>query len=148
MAKSPIDKDLIRELADLLTETELNEIEVEKDGLRLRVARGGGNSYVAPPAASVSPAAPQAASGNASEANSPANAVTCPMVGTVYVAPEPGAPPYVRAGDQVNEGDTLLIVEAMKVMNPIPAPRSGKVSRIFISNGDPVEYGEPLLVLE
>jgi len=145
MAKSPIDKDLIRELADLLTETELNEIEVEKDGLRIRVARGGGTAYAAAPVAAP---ATQPIADDAGGANSPANAVISPMVGTVYVAPEPGTPPYVRAGDQVNEGDTLLIVEAMKVMNPIPAPRSGRVTRIFISNGDPVEYGEPLLVLE
>jgi len=148
MAKSPIDKDLIRDLADLLTETDLNEIEIEKDGMRLRVARGVSSAQIA---AQPAPAAAPASASPASDtpgSNSPANAVTSPMVGTVYVAPEPGAPPYVRAGDQVAEGDTLLVVEAMKVMNPIPAPRAGRVARIFISNGEPVEFGEPLLVLE
>ncbi len=146
-AQALIDATAIRALADLLTETGLTEIEIEQGGQRLRVARQ--------PAALVShtmaPSAP-----TPSIATEPAGArrdnhgpgtVTSPMVGTVYVAPEPGKPPFVKVGDKVNEGDTLLIVEAMKTMNPIVAPRAGTVSEMCIHDAQPVEFGQALLVL-
>lgn len=144
MAKLQPDDDLIRRLAGLLEETGLSEIEYEADGCRIKVGRGGAASY-APPAAP-SPA-PQAAPAVASDAVPP-GAVTSPMVGTVYVASEPGGAPFVRVGDQVSEGDTLLIIEAMKVMNPLVSPRAGKVGRILVRDGQPVEFGEPLIIVE
>jgi len=145
--KSPVDQALIRQLADLLNETGLSEIEIENDDTRVRVARmvsaaPAAQVYV-PPAAT---AAPGAAAVSAPADNK--NAVTSPMVGTAYRAPEPGAKPYVEVGDQVRQGDTLLIVEAMKTMNQIPAPRSGKVVQIMVEDGQPVEFGEPLLIIE
>lgn len=153
MAKIDIDSELIRELAHLLEETGLTEIEVGDGERRIRVARGPAGlvqAMAAPVAATV--AAPAASATSAERAvkidASHPGAVTSPMVGTVYVAPEPGAPPFVQAGDKVNEGQTLFIVEAMKVMNPIRAPRSGKVAQVLVENGAPVEYGEVLLLLE
>ena len=147
--KSIVDPDLIRELADLLTETELSEIEVEQGGTRIRVARGSGGSvvHVPIPATPVVPAMPRADAA-ASDSISLAGAVLSPMVGTAFRAPEPGGRPYVDIGDDVREGQTLLIVEAMKTMNQIPAPRAGKVTRIMVEDGQPVEYGEPLLIIE
>jgi len=151
MAQFTIDTDLIRRLAELLDETGLNEIELCDGANRVRVARApagpppqaaGGNA--APQAA---PATPAAVGGPENEAEPP-GAVTSPMVGTVYVAPEPGAPPFVGVGDMVEEGQTLFIIEAMKVMNPIRSPRAGRISRILVANGDPVEFGEVLLVIE
>ena len=145
-----LDRKLIRELAELLSETGLSEIEIEQPDMRIRVARNfSGTPTPAPvvpvPAApSAQPAAPQAA---VEEAAHP-GAVPSPMVGTVYLAPEPGADPFVKVGDQVSEGQTLMIVEAMKTMNHIPAPRSGKVTAILIENQQPVEFGEPLLIIE
>lgn len=146
--KSSVDSDAIRELAELLNETGLTEIEIEQNGLRMRVARGG----IAMAAAAMmhAPAA-HAAAAPAAEAPKPSgpnpNAVTSPMVGTVYVSPEPGKPPFVTVGSTVKEGDTLMIVEAMKTMNPITAPRGGKVSEICIQNGEPVEFGQALLII-
>ncbi len=133
---------LIRELAALLEETGLNEIEVEQDGMRVRVARGGSAVHFAPdpgqPAKSV-PVMP--------EAPHPGT-VNSPMVGTVFVSPQPGALPFVKVGDEVKEGQTILIVEAMKTMNPIASPRRGKVIEIFVHDAQPVEFGEPLLVID
>lgn len=151
MAKMQVDKGLIRDLAELLDETNLSEIEVEEGDRRIRVARGGTGVPVAPaPAAAPAPsaaAAPVAAATDDDFANHP-GAVTSPMVGTAYAAPEPGAAPFVSEGSQVAEGDTVMIVEAMKVMNPIAATRSGTVKKILVADKDPVEYGEPLMIIE
>ncbi|MFQ5533335.1 MAG: acetyl-CoA carboxylase biotin carboxyl carrier protein [Sphingomonadales bacterium] len=149
MAKLDIDQELIRDLAALLEETGLNEIELEDDGKRLRVVRAAPtpNVVAAPaPALAAAPAA-QANSGPANPADHP-GAVLSPMVGTVYVAPEPGQPPFVKVGDVVSAGQPLVIVEAMKTMNQIPAPKAGKVLEILISDADPVEYGDPLMIIE
>ncbi|PLX36709.1 MAG: acetyl-CoA carboxylase biotin carboxyl carrier protein [Hyphomicrobiales bacterium] len=147
--KSTIDQDLIRELAGLLVETDLSEIEIEQDDLRIRVARNitVTASVAAPAAAPAKAAAPAAASGEADHAQNP-DAVLSPMVGTAYRSPEPGAKTFVEVGDHVAEGATLLIVEAMKTMNQIPAPRAGTVKKILVEDGQPVEYGEPLVILE
>jgi acetyl-CoA carboxylase biotin carboxyl carrier protein len=140
-AKPGIDAEAIRALSDLLTETGLTEIEVEHNGARIRVARAGAMATIAPVAvAAAAPAAP------ASSGPQPGG-VTSPMVGTVYLASEPGKPPFVKLGQQVKEGETLFVVEAMKTMNPIPAPRSGTVKEICVENGTPVEFGQMLLVL-
>ncbi|QTL06119.1 acetyl-CoA carboxylase biotin carboxyl carrier protein [Aquabacter sp. L1I39] len=153
--KSPIDTALVRDIAQLLSESDLTEIEVQQDALRIRVVRAPAPvvQQVAP-AAVAAPAAPALATSEAAAAASPADfskhpgAVTSPMVGTAYRCPEPGAAPFVDVGSTVREGQTVLIVEAMKTMNAIPAPRSGTVTRILVENGQPVEYGEPLLVIE
>ncbi len=149
----PVDKEMIRDLADLLKETELTEIEVETEEFKIRVARnagGGAVQYAPPPVAAPTTTAAPAASGDkpAGDAASHAGAVTSPMVGTVYVAPEPGAAAFVQVGDSVSEGDTLLIIEAMKTMNPIPAPKSGKVKQVLVQDAQPVEFGEALIVIE
>jgi acetyl-CoA carboxylase biotin carboxyl carrier protein len=146
MPKLDIDEGLLRKLAQLLQETGLTEIEYENNGQRIRVNRGGGPTVIAAPAAAAAPSAGGAAPQPA-PAGPPAGAVTSPMVGTAYLAPEPGAEPFVKTGDKVKKGQTLLIIEAMKVMNPIPAPEAGTVEAILINDGQPVEYGEPLLVL-
>jgi acetyl-CoA carboxylase biotin carboxyl carrier protein len=146
-AKLAIDPELIRALAKLLEETGLGEIEFAEGDRRVRVAR----PVAAAATTFVSTSAPAAASLPAAAAAAdaaPVNAVVSPMVGTVYLAGEPGAPSFVKVGDRVREGQTLLIIEAMKVMNPIRAPRAGTVTRVLVSNGSPVEYGEPLLVIE
>jgi acetyl-CoA carboxylase biotin carboxyl carrier protein len=146
--KPAIDHDLIRELAKLLDETGLTEIEVERGGFRVRVARGATGAPAA--VASAAPPAPMAApvkSAPADPAKHP-GVVTSPMVGTAYVGPEPGAMPFVDIGSKVLAGDTVLIIEAMKTMNQIPAPRSGTVTQILIEDGQPVEFGEPLLIVE
>jgi len=141
-AAAPIDADVIRDLAELLTETGLTEIEVEQGGQRVRVARHAAHIAAPPaPVAASAMAEPAVAKGPA------AGAVTSPMVGTVYVAPEPGKPPFVKVGDKVSEGDTLLIVEAMKTMNPILAPRGGIVGEICIHDAQPVEFGQALIVI-
>ena len=142
---SGIDHNVIRELAALLTETSLTEIEIDHNGQRIRVARTPGvqSVGVAAPAPVVASSADSAA---APEAH--AGTVTSPMVGTTYLSPEPGAAVFVKEGDTVREGQTLMIVEAMKTMNPIPAPRAGKVTRILIDDGQPVEFGEALLIIE
>ena len=148
MPKLDIDEALIRKLADLLKETGLNEIEYESGQQRIRVNRGQAHgallaSTVAAPAALAAPSAPPAAVAE----GPPAGAVTSPMVGTAYLAAEPGAAPFVKVGDLVKAGQTLLIIEAMKVMNPIAAPQGGTVSDIMISDGRPVEFGEVLMVV-
>jgi acetyl-CoA carboxylase biotin carboxyl carrier protein len=150
-AGSPVDHDLIRELARLLEETGLTEIEFERDGQRVRVARQVQGAAVPLPAPlpPETAAPPLAAEGGA--AIDPAKhpgVVTSPMVGTAYVATEPGARPFVEVGSRVRAGDTLLIVEAMKTMNQIPSPRAGTVIQILIEDGQPVEFGEPLMIIE
>ncbi|MFC2952094.1 acetyl-CoA carboxylase biotin carboxyl carrier protein [Marinicaulis aureus] len=136
----------IRELAGILEETGLTEIEIEKDNTRLRVSRQGGVAAFAAPAAA--PVAAAAAPVPAAPAASHPGTVKSPMVGTAYLSPSPGADPFVREGTQVTEGQTLMIVEAMKTMNPIAAPRSGKVTNIMVSDAQPVEFDEPLLIIE
>lgn len=149
---SRIDQQMIRELADLLNETGLTEIEWSEGPLKVRVTKGGTPVYAAAPVAAAAAAAAVAASGGAAtaasdEASHP-GAVKSPMVGTVYTAPEPGAAPFVKVGDSVNAGQTVLIVEAMKTMNPITAPKGGRIARILIENQQPVEFGQPLLIIE
>jgi acetyl-CoA carboxylase biotin carboxyl carrier protein len=146
--KLAIDPDIVRELARLLDETGLNEIEFERDGERVRVARqtqGGGSSRAAAAAAEVT--LPVREPVPLDPAKHP-GVVTSPMVGTAYVGPEPGARPFVEVGSRVQAGDTLLIVEAMKTMNQIPSPRAGTVIQILIEDGQPVEFGEPLMIIE
>ena len=142
------DSALIRELAMLLDETNLTEIEIERAGLRVRVARN--ISIAASMPAGYQPAAPAAASGPppvADIAKHP-GMVPSPMVGTVYWASEPGAKPFIEVGTRVAAGQTLLIIEAMKTMNQIPSPRDGTVTQILIEDGQPVEFGEPLVIIE
>lgn len=151
-----IDTALVRELAELLNETGLTEIEVEDDDRKIRVSRGAVAAapvYAAAPAPAQAVAAAPAPAAAAPAAPEPAagpdmtNAVKSPMVGTCYLTPEPGAAPFIAVGKQVKEGDTLLIVEAMKVMNPITAPRSGTVGAILVDNAQPVEFDQPLVVI-
>ena len=147
--KFPVDADAIRELAGLLDETGLTEIELEHGDAKLRVARGTvatAQSVSAP--APVAPALPASAPAAAEADTGHPGAVTSPMVGSVYLSPEPGAAPFVTAGEPISEGDTLLIIEAMKVMNPIRAPRGGTVKSVAVENGAPVEFGQLLLVIE
>jgi acetyl-CoA carboxylase biotin carboxyl carrier protein len=142
------DTELIRSLAALLTETGLSEIEYENGGTRIRVAREIARAVAVPVSAPVAPAAPVELPPGANGADPHANAVTSPMVGVAYLAPQPGSPPFVRVGDTVTEGQTLLIIEAMKVMNQIRAPRAGRVAQILIADADAVEYGAALMLLE
>ncbi|MEG3150900.1 acetyl-CoA carboxylase biotin carboxyl carrier protein [Sphingomonas sp. ZT3P38] len=145
-----IDVELVRQLAQMLDETQLTEIEVEDGGRRIRIARKAAAAAPAVQYASAPAAAPVAAAAPV-EVAAPApsaNAVKSPMVGTVYLAPEPGATPFVGVGKQVAAGDTLLIVEAMKVMNPILAPSAGTVRAILVESGQPVEFDQPLVVVE
>ncbi|WP_421398255.1 acetyl-CoA carboxylase biotin carboxyl carrier protein [Agrobacterium fabrum] len=155
--KQGIDKELIRELANILNDTDLSEIEVEQEDLRIRVSRAAPpttvyaaapTGYAAPAPAAAAVAAPAAPAVAAAPARNPANTVTSPMVGTVYLSPAPGARPFVEVGATVKEGQTILIVEAMKTMNQIPAPKSGKVVEIIVNDSQPVEYGEALVVIE
>jgi len=156
------DQDLIRAIAELLNKENLAEIEIEKEDFRVRVTRSYANEapvyaqapqYYAPPAA---PAAPMAPAGSvpaaapvaAEDLASNPGTLTSPMVGTAYRSPEPGKPTFVEVGAKVSEGQTLLIIEAMKTMNQIPAHRSGTVTRILVQDAQPVEYGEPLVVIE
>ncbi len=141
-----IDASAIRELAELLTETGLTEIEIEQGGARVRVARQTGTVLAHAPMQAAPAAAPASSEPAAAKGPHP-GAVPSPMVGTVYVAPEPGAPPFVKVGQTVKEGDTLLIVEAMKTMNPILAPRGGTISEICVNDAQPVEFGQTLLII-
>jgi acetyl-CoA carboxylase biotin carboxyl carrier protein len=144
-----IDHDLIRELAQLLDETNLTEIEYERAGQRIRVARQSGTVIAAPPAATISAVPnPPAADTRSADPSKHPGVVPSPMVGTAYLAPEPGARPYVEVGSIVRTGQTLLIVEAMKTMNQIPSPLSGRVAQILVEDGQPVEFGEPLMIIE
>jgi len=142
---------LIRELAALLDETNLTEIEIERTGLRVRIARNVSIAAAVPasyhaasaPAATAAAAAPAAA-----DVSKHPGMVPSPMVGTVYWSPEPGAKPFVEVGTKVSAGQTLLIIEAMKTMNQIPSPRAGTVTQILVEDGQPVEFGEPLVIIE
>jgi acetyl-CoA carboxylase biotin carboxyl carrier protein len=156
MARQPADKPsknddnaLIRELALLLDETSLTEIEIEREGLRVRVARNisvtaSVPAAYAPAAVAATAAAPAAALDLAKHPG----AVPSPMVGTAYWSPEPGAKPFVEVGMKVSAGQTLLIIEAMKTMNQIPSPHAGTVTQILVEDGQPVEFGEPLMIIE
>ncbi len=152
-AAGKVDQDLIRDLASLLIETDLSEIEIEQDGLRLKVVRQASGTIVANAApaqvaattAAAAAATPEAGDGD--YANHP-GAVLSPMVGTIYTSPEPEAKPFISEGDQVTEGQTLLIVEAMKTMNNIPAPKAGRVAKILVTNEQPIEFGEVLVIIE
>ena len=142
-----IDEGLVRQMAQLLDETGLTEIEYSAKDWRLRVVRQPAQvTMSAPAAAAPAPVAAPAPAVEVRRADHP-GALKSPMVGTVYLAPEPGAAQFVKPGDKVREGQTLMIIEAMKVMNPIPAPRSGTVTRILVRDRQPVEFGEPLLIV-
>jgi acetyl-CoA carboxylase biotin carboxyl carrier protein len=160
---SGFDTKLVKDLAKILNDTDLSEIEVENEGVRVRVARQTNvvttssapmhNSVYVPPApapVSAAPTLPTAANSSTSAADHTKNPgmVPSPMVGTVYAQPEPGAAAFIKVGDQVSEGQKLFIIEAMKTMNPVPSPRSGTVTAILVADSQPVEFGEPLCVIE
>lgn len=148
------ERELIRELAMLLDETNLTEIEIERAGLRLRVARNisiaaaAPVSYHAAPVAAAPASAPAAAAATSADISKHPGAVPSPMVGTAYLASEPGAKPFIDVGSKVKVGDTLIIIEAMKTMNQIPSTRAGTVTQILVEDGQPVEFGEPLVIIE
>lgn len=150
-AKS-IDTGLVRDLAAILTETDLTEIEIEQDDLRIRVSRQNPVQAVAAAPVQVSaPAAAPAPAASSAPSATPAsseNAVTSPMVGTAYLSPAPGTDAYVKVGDTVKQGETILIIEAMKTMNQIPSPRSGTITAILVEDSQPVEFGEALMTIE
>ena len=167
MTKSSVDQDLIRAIAELLNKENLAEIEIEQDDLRVRVTRSypmeaptyapAPMQYMAPPVAHAAPAAAPSAPAGSVPAAAPAKAedlasnpgtLTSPMVGTAYRSPEPGKAAFAEVGTKVSEGQTVLIIEAMKTMNQIPAHRSGTVTRVLVEDAQPVEYGEPLVVIE
>ena len=149
-----VDTALVKELAELLSSNELTEIEVEDGDRKIKVKREGAPMMAyapapAPPApAAAPPAAAAATTAESAPAATPADAVKSPMVGTAYLSPEPGAKPFIAPGQSVKAGDTLLIIEAMKVMNPIPAPKGGKIAQILIGDAQPVEFDQPLVVIE
>ncbi len=149
-----IDESAIRKLAQLLDETGLTEIEVEDGDQSVRVSRGGSvvsfGAHAAPVRMDSDPTTPHPANTQAPSTNAASHpgAITSPMVGTAYTAPEPGAASFVSKGSSVKAGDTLLIIEAMKVMNPIKAPKSGTVTQVLVENGQPVEFGDVLVVIE
>ena len=154
MAKSPkapiVNRELIHELTKLLDETGLTEIEIEQDGQRVRVARGSVAAAAPAPRATTAPA-PQPVAESIAAPLDPSKhpgVVISPMVGTAYAAPEPGAKPFIEIGSKVKVGETLIIIEAMKTMNQIPAPRAGTVIQILFEDGQPVEFGEPLVIIE
>jgi acetyl-CoA carboxylase biotin carboxyl carrier protein len=146
-----VDTDLVKRLAEMLDENDLSEIEVEDNGRRIVVKRKL-SVAPAPPAAAAAPARATAPAAPAAEPEAPARdaagTVRSPMVGTVFLSAEPSAPPFVSVGDKVAEGDTLLIIEAMKVMNPIVAPRAGTVRQILVQDAQPVEYEQPLAIID
>jgi acetyl-CoA carboxylase biotin carboxyl carrier protein len=147
MARFDVDEDLVRKLSSLLDETGLTEIEYAKGEEHIRVSRGAVATVAAQPAGGPAPVA--AAAPAAEKAALPEGfVVTAPMVGTVYLSPEPGKPPFVKVGDVVSQGQTLLLIEAMKTYNDLRAPRAGKVLRVLVGDTTPVEYGEALLILE
>jgi acetyl-CoA carboxylase biotin carboxyl carrier protein len=150
MTQFDIDAETIRKLAELMTETDLSEIEMAQGDRSLRVSRASRTKHVeiaAPQAAPTAAVPPPSVQPAANPASHP-GAVISPMVGTAYLQGEPGSPPFASVGDTVRTGDTLLIIEAMKVMNPIKSPRNGTVMQVLISDGQPVEYGEPLMIIE
>lgn len=147
MAKFDIDGDLIRKLAGILDEAGLTEIEYSTGQQTIRIARGA-SGIVAAPAPPAAPAPRAAAEAPPAESGPHPGAVTAPMVGVVYLSAEPGSPPFVKPGDMVSEGDTLLLIEAMKTFNPVRAPRNGRVARVLVADKVPVEFGEDLVILE
>ena len=158
-SKTKLDAGLVRELAAILREADLGEVEVEHEGLRIRVSKA---TSMTPPAPAIVQAAPVAAAPvaaapaaaapvaptAAAPAAAPSNATTSPMVGTVYLSPEPGAKAFVNVGDKVKKGDTLMLIEAMKTFNPVTADAAGTVKEILVDDAQPVEFGEPLIVVE
>ena len=152
MAKFEMDTEFIRKLAKLLEETNLGEIEMADGDRRIRVARPktvvGGATPVAVAAAPIAAAGPATATPTANDASKHPGAVKSPMVGTAYLSPEPGKPVFVNIGDKIAAGQTLLIIEAMKTFNPIKAPKAGTVAQVLIDNAQPVEFGQPLMIVE
>jgi acetyl-CoA carboxylase biotin carboxyl carrier protein len=148
MTKHQVDADLVRKLAALLDETGLTELEYATNALRVRVAKNHAGVAAPAPLPAIASPPPGAAVAAAPTTAEHPGAVSSPMVGTAYCAPEPGASPFVKVGDTVRVGQTLLIIEAMKVMNPVAAPRAGTVTEILVHDSQPVEYGEVLLVIE
>jgi acetyl-CoA carboxylase biotin carboxyl carrier protein len=148
MSKFDIDEALIRKLGLLLKETGLTELEFESGEQRIRVTAHAAPTTVVHAAPTVQNVAPAAAATSSAPAAAPKNALTSPMVGTAYLSSEPGGSPFVKVGDRVTKGQTVLIIEAMKVMNPIAAPANGVVKEVLIHDAQPVEFGEPLLVIE
>jgi acetyl-CoA carboxylase biotin carboxyl carrier protein len=147
--KPGVDQQLIRDLAGILNDTNLTEIEIEQGDLRVRVSRQTQTVHAAAPQPAAAPVTATAVDAKAAAAVDVAkNAVTSPMVGTAYLAPSPEAEPFIAVGQKVREGQTLLIIEAMKTMNQIPSPRAGTVTAILFEDAQPVEYGEPLVVIE
>lgn len=153
--KNKLDTGLVRELAAILREADLGEIEVEHEGLRVRVSKPAApvvQAAVAAPApvaaAAPVPAPTAAAAAAEAAAETPDSAIKSPMVGTAYLSPEPGAKPFVAIGDKVKKGDTLMLVEAMKTFNPVESDRAGTVKAIYVSDSQPVEFGEPLILIE
>ncbi|MEM8616557.1 MAG: acetyl-CoA carboxylase biotin carboxyl carrier protein [Pseudomonadota bacterium] len=158
-SKQKLDAGLVRELAAIIREADLGEVEVEHEGLRIRVSKATSMTpppapaYVTAPAptaaAPMTPAAAPATTTSApSGSDAPKNAVTSPMVGTVYLSPEPGSKAFVSVGDKVAKGETLMLIEAMKTFNPVEAPTGGTVKQILVGDAQPVEFGEPLIVIE
>lgn len=155
-SRNKLDTGLIRELAAILREADLGEIEIENEGTKIRVSRGGQqvvHTAYAAPAAGPAPAAPTVSAAavpaaGAGPAAAPDNAVKSPMVGTAYLSADPQSKPYINVGDKVKKGDTLMLVEAMKTFNPVEADRAGTVKAIYVQNAQPVEYGEPLVLIE
>ena len=158
-SKTKLDAGLVRELAAILREADLGEVEVEHECLRIRVSKATSMTPPAPaivqaapvaaaPVAAAPAAAPAAPTAAAAPAAAPANATTSPMVGTVYLSPEPGAKAFVNVGDKVKKGDTLMLIEAMKTFNPVTADVAGTVKEILVDDSQPVEFGEPLIVVE
>ena len=155
----PTDADLVRDLAAIMRDSGLTEIELERGGLKVKLSRGAVmqvaapqalQSYAPPPPAALPAPTPLAetAPPAAIDLRTHPGAVNSPMVGTAFLSPEPGAAPFVKPGDSVTEGQTLMVVEAMKTFNPIPAPRAGKITAILVTDAQPVEFGEPLLIIE
>lgn len=146
MPNFDVDGDLIRKLAALLEETGLTELEYSSGERRIRVVRGA--TLVPAVTATLADTRPAAAAESPTAEETHPGAVTAPMVGTIYLSPEPGTAPFVNPGDTVTEGQTLLLIEAMKTFNPVRAPRAGRIARILVADGSPVEYGEGLVILE
>lgn len=154
-AKTKLDTGLVRELAAILREADLGEVEIEHEGLRIRVSKPAApvmqTAHYAAGPAPAAPAAPSAAPAAAAAPAAPAvsdNAIKSPMVGTVYLAPEPGAKQFFNIGDKVKKGDTLMLVEAMKTFNPVEADRAGTLTALYVTDSQPVEFGEPLALIE
>ena len=155
-AKTSLDTGLVRELAAILRDADLGEVEIEHEGLRIRVSKAAPGQpapmpYQYAPAPAAAPAAaPAPAADSTADVAAPVskNAVTSPMVGTVYLSPEPGSKAFVNVGDKVKKGDTLMLVEAMKTFNPVEAPQAGTVKEIIVQDSQPAEFGEPLIVIE